>query len=171
MPFRSSLAIISAALTAGGMLLSCHPVSAADDSLTERGKYLATAGDCIACHTTPGGKPFAGGLGMETPFGTIYTPNLTPDKATGIGDWSDDEFYRALHEGIGHKGEYLYPVFPFPWYTKVTKDDALAIKAYLFSLPPENAPRKPLKFMFSIQHSHGTADLAYRVLQAVDLQT
>ena len=89
-----------------------------------------------------------GGLGMSTPFGTIFTPNITPDKATGIGNWTDDQFYRAVHQGIGHGGEYLYPVFPFPWFTKVTHDDVLAIKAYLFSLTPVNAPRKPLKFMF-----------------------
>ena len=106
------------------------------------------AGDCIACHTSPGGKPFAGGLAMQTPFGTITTPNITPDKATGIGDWSDDDFYRAMHEGIGKQGEYLYPVFPFPWYTKVTREDVLAIKAYLFSVEPVNAPRKPVQFAF-----------------------
>ena len=92
---------------------------------------------------------------MATPFGEIPTPNITPDKATGIGDWSDDDFYRAMHEGIGRHGEYLYPVFPFPWFTKVTRDDAMAIKSYLFSLAPKNAPRKPLKlaFPFNIRES------------------
>jgi mono/diheme cytochrome c family protein len=113
-----------------------------------RGKYLATAGDCVACHTAPGGKPFAGGQYMPTPFGAISTPNITPDKETGIGNWTDDAFYRAMHEGIGARGEYLYPVFPFPWFTKVMRDDVLAIKAYLFSLPPVHAPRQPLKLAF-----------------------
>lgn len=85
---------------------------------------------------------------METPFGTIYTPNLTPDKATGIGNWTDDQFYHAVHDGIGHNGEYLYPVFPFPWFTKVTRDDVLAIKAYLFSLEPVEQKRQKLEFKF-----------------------
>lgn len=120
----------------------------ADPDLIARGKYLTTMGDCIACHTIPGGKPFSGNRAMETPFGTIYTPNLTPDKETGIGAWTDDQFYKAVHEGIGHKGEYLYPVFPFPWYTKVSKDDVLAIKAYLFSLEPVKTQRSPLQFKF-----------------------
>jgi mono/diheme cytochrome c family protein len=128
--------------------------------MIKRGEYLATVGDCVACHTTPGGKPFAGGLYMETPFGKISTPNITPDKATGIGDWSNDDFYRALHEGIGKDKEYLYPVFPFPWYTKATRDDVMAIKAYLFSLPPENAPRKPLKLAFPFNIREGL--LAWR---------
>jgi mono/diheme cytochrome c family protein len=124
--------------------------SRADDTAdpVKRGEYLARAGDCVACHTAPGGKPFAGGAYMPTPFGEISVPNITADRATGIGGWTDDQFFRAMHEGIGKDGEYLYPVFPFPWYTRVTRDDALAIKAYLFSLPPENAPRKPLKLAF-----------------------
>lgn len=113
-----------------------------------RGEYLARAGDCVACHTAPGGQPFAGGREMKTPFGSISTPNITADKKTGIGTWSDDDFYRALHEGIRKDGAYLYPAFPFPWFTKVTREDVLDIKAYLFSLPPLDAPRKPLKLAF-----------------------
>ncbi len=131
-------------------LLAYGSVAAApsDDGVIKRGAYLARAGDCVACHTAPGGKPFAGGQELSTPFGSISVPNITPDKATGIGDWSDDQFYRALHDGIGHTGEYLYPAFPFPWYTKVARDDIQAIKAYLFSLEPVNAPRKPIKLRF-----------------------
>jgi mono/diheme cytochrome c family protein len=121
----------------------------ADDAdLIKRGEYLSKIGDCNACHTAPGGKELAGGLKMDTPFGPIYTPNITPDKETGIGTWTDDQFYRAMHEGIGHKGEYLYPVFPFPWYTNVTRDDALAIKAYIFSTPPVHAVDKGNGFPF-----------------------
>jgi mono/diheme cytochrome c family protein len=129
--------------------------AAANEQIVKQGEYLATAGDCVSCHTAPGGQPFAGGLYMPTPFGEISTPNITPDKTTGIGDWSDEEFYRAMHEGIGRHNEYLYPVFPFPWFTKVTRDDVVAIKAYLFSLPAVNAPRKPLKlaFPFNIRES------------------
>ena len=120
----------------------------ANAALVEHGKYLTNAGDCQACHTADGGKPFAGGRYMNTPFGPISTPNITPDNETGIGKITDDQFVRVFHQGIGMQGERLYPVMPFPWYTKVTRDDALAIKAYLFSLPPENAPRKPLKLVF-----------------------
>jgi mono/diheme cytochrome c family protein len=121
---------------------------AADAALISRGQYLATAGDCAACHTAPGGAKFAGGLYMNTPFGPISTPNITPDKETGIGNITDDQFYRVFHAGIGMKGEPLYPVMPYPWYTKVTRDDVMAIKAYLFTLQPVHAPRKPLKLAF-----------------------
>ncbi len=120
----------------------------ADAALIDHGKYLTNAGDCQACHTAPGGKPFAGGLYMNTPFGPISTPNITPDSDTGIGRITDDQFVRVFHQGIGQAGERLYPVMPYPWYTKVTRDDALAIKAYLFSLQPVNAPRKPNKLAF-----------------------
>jgi mono/diheme cytochrome c family protein len=105
------------------------------------GEYLTRAADCAACHTAPHGKPFAGGRAFNLPFGTLYSPNITPDKQTGIGDWSDDDFVRALHEGISRDGEHLYPAFPYPSYTLMTRDDVLAIKTYLFSLKPiRNAP-------------------------------
>ena len=136
------LGCVCVAALAGGA------AQAADPGPIAHGKYLATAGDCEACHTAPGGKPFAGGLYMNTPFGPISTPNITPDNETGIGKITDDQFYRVFHEGIGMEGEHLYPVMPFPWYTKVTREDTLAIKAYLFSLAPEHAPRKPLKISF-----------------------
>jgi len=121
------------------------PSSLAQADLVARGEYLTRAADCTACHTAPGGKPFAGGLAFKLPMiGTIYSTNLTPDKETGIGAWSDDEFVRALHEGIDRDGEHLYPAFPYTSYTLMTRDDALAIKSYLFSLkqikytPPPN---------------------------------
>ncbi len=147
---RSVLAatVCAAALGALSLRAASAGPAAPNADLVQHGKYLATAGDCEACHTAPGGKPFAGGLYMNTPFGPISTPNITPDKDTGIGDITDDQFYRVFHEGIGEKGEHLYPVMPYPWYTKVTRDDVLAIKAYLFSLPPVHAPRKPIKIGF-----------------------
>lgn len=119
------------------------------------GKYLATAGDCQSCHTAKHGEPYAGGLMMHTPFGAISTPNITPDAATGIGDMTDEQFYRVMHEGIGRHGEYLYPVMPFPWYSSVSRDDVLAIKAYLFSLSPVQKPRPEsnLHFPFNIRSS------------------
>ena len=113
------------------------PSSLAQADPVARGEYLSRAADCAACHTAPGGKPFAGGLAFKLPMiGTIYSPNITPDKETGIGAWSDDEFVRMLHDGIGKGGEHLYPAFPYPAYALMTRDDALAIKAYLFSLKP-----------------------------------
>ena len=131
------------------MGLGAAQMARADDAeLVKRGQYLARAGDCVACHTAPGGKPLAGGLKMDTPFGPIFTPNITPDRETGIGAWSEADFYRALHEGIRKDGKYLYPVFPFPWYTNATRDDVLAIKAYLFSLKPVRAPDKAPGFGF-----------------------
>jgi mono/diheme cytochrome c family protein len=101
-----------------------------------RGQYLADAADCLACHTAEGGEAFAGGRPFNTEFGTLYSPNISPDRETGIGDWTDEDFVRAMHEGIGEDGEHLYPAFPFAAYTYLTTDDVLAIKAYLFSQPP-----------------------------------
>lgn len=108
----------------------------------ERGRYLAAVGDCVACHTKEGGEPFAGGRPIETPFGDIYSPNLTSDRATGIGAWTDDDFYRALHEGVRPTGERLYPAFPYTHFTKVTRRDVLAIRSYLNTLPAVDSPRK-----------------------------
>jgi mono/diheme cytochrome c family protein len=122
-------------------------------ALIAKGKYLATAGDCISCHTAPGGQPMAGGLAMDTPFGKIYSPNITPDKETGIGKMTDAQFYRVMHDGIGGHGQYLYPAMPFPWYTRVTRDDVAAIRAYMASVPAVHAPDKPngMAFPFDIR--------------------
>lgn len=102
----------------------------------DRGRYLAITGDCVACHTAPGGAPFAGGLALETPFGTILSPNITPDRETGIGAWSDAQFLAAVRDGFGHRGEHLYPAMPYPYYSKVTRDDVLAMRAYLATIEP-----------------------------------
>ena len=103
----------------------------------ERGRYLAIAGDCSSCHTVPGsGQPFAGGRPIETPFGVVVGANITPDPDTGIGAWSDETFVRALREGEGHDGQLLYPAMPYPYYTKLTESDALAIRAYLNTVKP-----------------------------------
>lgn len=118
--------------------------SAEDVSLTRiaRGRYLATAADCIACHTNPGGgQAFAGGRPIETPFGIIYSPNLTPDRETGIGDWTEEDFYRAMHTGVGPDGTHLYPAFPYPYFTRLTRADVDAIRDYLNALPPVKNPR------------------------------
>ena len=120
-------------------------------ALIDQGRYLATAGDCISCHTRPKGVPFAGGLPLTTPFGVIYTANITPDSATGIGAWSEQQFARALHEGIAADGRHLYPAFPYTAYTKVTDQDVHAIYAYLRSLKPVRytPPPNEMRFPFS----------------------
>ena len=106
-----------------------------DDGLVARGAYLALAGNCMACHTTRGGQQYAGGLGVATPFGTVFSSNLTPDKNTGIGNWSPAHFWRAMHNGRSKSGRLLYPAFPYTSYTQVTRSDSDAIYAYLRSLP------------------------------------
>ena len=108
-------------------------------SLVERGAYLAKAADCMVCHTTKGGKDYAGGLGFKLPFGTLYSTNITSDKETGIGNYSDQDFLNAVHRGIRNDGARLYPAMPYTSYTYMTNADALAIKAYLFNLPPVRA--------------------------------
>lgn len=126
----------------------------ADQSLEQaikRGEYLAWVGDCVACHTKHGGQPFAGGFAMPTPFGTLYSPNITPDRQYGIGDWSADDFYNMLHNGYRRDGSFLYPVMPFPAYTKVTRTDSDAIFAYLSSLAPvhEHNRENELRFPYN----------------------
>jgi mono/diheme cytochrome c family protein len=124
------------------------PASLAGASLIERGEYLAQASDCAACHTVKGGKPFAGGFAFNLPFGTLYSTNITPDKETGIGAWSDADFLKAVHEGVAPDGTHLYPAFPYSAYTMMTDADVLAIKAYLFSLPPVRQETPPNTFSF-----------------------
>ena len=102
----------------------------------ERGRYLAVLGDCAGCHTAPGGAPFAGGLALQTPFGTLVAPNITPDPDTGIGNMTNDDFLATLHEGRGHNGKRLYPAMPYPAYTKMTDDDVLAMRAYFATIAP-----------------------------------
>lgn len=113
-----------------------------------KGEYLARAGDCIACHTAPEGKLFAGGRAMLTPFGTLYTSNITPDPETGIGNWTADEFYRMMHTGRSRDGGLIYPAMPFASYTKVTRQDSDAIYAYLRSIEPVKQPNRPHDLSF-----------------------
>lgn len=111
--------------------------------LIAAGKALVVAGDCAGCHTADPAKPFAGGKRIDTPFGAIYAPNLTPDRDTGIGAWQDADFTRALRYGIAPDGSHYYPAFPYPYFTKMTKDDTLAIRAYLGTLAPVVSRNKP----------------------------
>lgn len=114
---------------------SAAPASGSPEQI-DRGRYLATAGNCAGCHTAPGGAPYAGGRPIDTPFGAIYSSNLTPHTEHGLGRWSPDHFWRAMHHGRSRDGRLLYPAFPYPNYTHVTRADADALYAYLQSLPP-----------------------------------
>src|SRR5450755_3647464 len=135
---------------AGGPHVALSQYSAADPTgvpaelkgarLIQRGEYLARAADCAACHTAEGGAPYAGGRAFVLPFGTLYSTNITPDKETGIGDYTDADFLNAVHKGIAPGNEKLYPAMPFASYTYMTDADVGAIKAYLFSLQPVHAP-------------------------------
>jgi mono/diheme cytochrome c family protein len=128
-----------------------------------RGAYLAKAGDCAACHTARGGQPYAGGRAVDTPFGRVMAPNITPDAETGIGAWSADDFWNALHNGVGRDGRLLYPAFPYPNYTKVTRDDADALFAYLRSLPAARRKNQPhaLRFPYDSQAALAAWRLLY----------
>ncbi len=122
--------------------------------LIARGEYLVRAGSCFGCHTVPGGAPYGGGRGIETPFGVVNAPNLTPDL-TGLGAWSTGDFWRALHNGRSRSGRLLYPAFPYPNYTRLSRADADAMFAYLKSLPPvvKGAEPHALRFPFDLQAS------------------
>jgi mono/diheme cytochrome c family protein len=118
-----------------------------------RGRYLAIAGDCVSCHTRAGGKWFAGGLGLQTPFGTIYSSNLTSDRDSGLGGWTAEQFYRAVHQGRSVGGKRLYPAMPYPHLTVLSRADTDAIFAFLKTVPPEKYVEPPnrLPFPFNIR--------------------
>jgi mono/diheme cytochrome c family protein len=147
-------------IIASGLVLSSAFFTRLDDSVgvavaeevkpsdVTRGEYLARAGDCIACHTMRGGQAFAGGHPMPTPFGTLYTANITPDNETGIGKWSAEDFWRAMHDGKSRDGSLLYPAFPYTNYTKVTRADSDAIYTYLKSVKAVRQANKPNELHF-----------------------
>ncbi|WP_129778261.1 c-type cytochrome [Peristeroidobacter soli] len=121
------------------------------NSLIERGRYLARAGNCVSCHTAPGGQPFAGGLGFETPFGKLYSTNITSDPDAGIGKWTEEQFVRAVREGVRPDGAHLYPAFPYTAYTKLSDEDVAALYAFLKIVPPvsEQPPQNEMGFPFN----------------------
>jgi mono/diheme cytochrome c family protein len=140
--------ILGAAFLLFGLALApnAKPIEA-QPTQVQRGEYLARAGDCISCHTASGGQALAGGGRLNTPFGYMLTPNITPDAATGIGLWSSDDFYRALHAGVNRAGEDMYPTMPYDFYTRVTRDDSDAIYAYLRTL-------NPVTSLIDVNHLH-----------------
>ena len=142
----------------GALLCATNPLCAAPQaataqSLIEQGRYLAAAGDCISCHTRANGETFSGGRPLNTPFGVIYSANITPDRITGIGAWSELELARAMREGIAADGTHLYPAFPYTAYTKISDQDIHAIYAYLRSLKPVRytPPKDKMPFPFSVR--------------------
>jgi len=163
--------IVSSIAVGAGALLFCVAGSYAANKLdgqdftqVERGRYLATAADCTGCHTIPErGRPFAGGRAIETPFGNIISPNITPDPETGIGNWSDDDFDRALRKGVRSDGSMLYPAMPYTSYTKMSRDDVMAIRAFLSTVPAvrTQAPPNTLPFPFNIRAAMRVWDALY----------
>lgn len=152
------LVLIAASITPHSTLISdslaaedannATPANDTRPDIVKRGEYLARAGDCIACHTAPRGKMFGGGLPMETPFGTFYSPNISPDAQYGIGSWSPDAFFNMMRTGRTPDGKLIYPVMPIAQYTKVTRGDSDAIFAYLQSVPPVRQANKPHRLSF-----------------------
>jgi mono/diheme cytochrome c family protein len=140
-----------ALLGLGLVLTPLFAYADAQSDLVAHGQYVTRAADCEACHTAPGGQPFVGGRAFVLPFGVLYSPNITPDAATGIAGYSDQDWIRMLHKGIGRGGRHLYPAMPYPSYTGLSDSDALAIKAYLMSLPAAhaNVPKNYLYFPFN----------------------
>src|SRR3954451_21333846 len=132
--------------------LNCGEALAQSPSaeIVARGKALADAADCAGCHTADPAKPLAGGKRIDTPFGGIFAPNLTPERETGLGPWTDDDFYRALHQGVSPHGARYYPAFPYPYFTKMTRDDVLAIRAWLATLTPVRNPTPPPQLRFPL---------------------
>jgi len=134
-----------------------------DADQVRRGQYLVAAGDCMSCHLREGGEPFAGGLALKTPFGVIYSSNITPDPQTGIGAWTGEQFYHAMHDGKGVHGENLYPAFPYPWFRRASRADDDAIFAYLKTTPAVKytPPQNQLPFPLSIRSMVGAWNLLF----------
>ncbi|MHB0775898.1 cytochrome c [Halomonas sp. WWR20] len=146
--------IVSVGLLGIGAGLLQAPTWAADQALIDRGEYLARAGDCIACHTAPDGEPYAGGLSLLSPFGNIYSTNITPDKQAGIGDYSREDFAKALRQGKRKDGANLYPAMPYPSYAKLSDEDVDALYAYFMEgVEPvsEQPPQTDLSWPFSMR--------------------
>jgi mono/diheme cytochrome c family protein len=148
----AGLLLCSAVAVAGGHAQSrIEPAFEPTEADIERGKALTVAGDCAGCHTIDPARPFAGGKRIDSPFGAIYSANLTPDRETGLGAWDDEDFLRALRLGVARDGSRYYPAFPYPHFTRLTRQDILAIRAHLATLTPVyNPPRAPeLRFPFN----------------------
>jgi mono/diheme cytochrome c family protein len=168
MPSGAKIGLLCCA-TATSLFVALHPVAAGqsdpqDFTQVEKGRYLTTAADCTGCHTVPGShRSFAGGRAIETPFGNITSPNITSDRDTGIGAWSDDEFDAAVRKGVRPDGSRLYPAMPYTAYTKMSRDDVLAIRAYLNTVEPvrQAVVANTLPFPFNIRAAMHAWDWIY----------
>src|ERR1700758_5335949 len=146
--------VVAGVLVAGaaaGFAVTWRPAIAAfDAALIERGRELAAIGNCSDCHTLRGVGSFAGGLPVPTPFGTIYSSNITPDAGTGIGRWPEAAFRRAMRSGVNRDGQHLYPTFPYDHFTNVTDEDDQALYAYLMTRPAVHAPAPANRLSFPL---------------------
>lgn len=152
----AALAVLGACSDQGQPVRTTNASDKQDFQLIERGRYLTVVADCAACHSVPGSdQKFAGGRAIETPLGKILAANITPDRETGIGAWPDDEFVASLLQGTGRSGKHLYPVMPYTYFTRMTREDALAIRAYLDTVPPvrNEVVSNQLPFPLSIRAS------------------
>jgi len=158
-------------ITPVSLLRQQIPDTSPDAEQLRRGLYLVAAGDCMSCHLRDGGEPFAGGLGLRTPFGTIYSSNITSDRETGLGGWTNEQFYRAMHDGIGSQGQNLYPAFPYPWFRRMSRADTDALLAYLKTTPPVSytPPKNQLHFPLSFRPMVKGWNLLY--LKGAEFQT
>jgi mono/diheme cytochrome c family protein len=144
---------VTADVAAWGPPSDAEPAAAADSLAADpvlRGRYLVVAGDCESCHTAAGGKPFAGARPIPTPFGKVFSANLTPDPKTGIGSWTADHFYRAMHKGRGPRGRHFYPVFPYTYFTRMPREDTDALFAFLGTVEPVELKTPPPKLPFPL---------------------
>ena len=158
MPFRTAvpafvLVVLLAGCNSSPPLADQAPLSRLDARLIARGAQLSAIGNCHGCHTRQGGAPYAGGFPMHTPYGTIYTTNITPDRETGIGTWSREAFVRAMREGVRKDGAHLYPAFPYDRFTRTSDEDLDALYAYFMSIPAvhDEPPGNALVFPFNIR--------------------
>jgi mono/diheme cytochrome c family protein len=153
---RSTIILVASALSWLAIVPPARANDPQDFDQIEKGKYLTDVGDCVACHSQPGSNErLAGGRPLETPFGTLLATNITPDAETGIGAWTDDEFVNALTQGTGRNGVHLYPAMPYTYMTKITREDALAIRAYLNTIPAvrNSVQSNQLPFPFDVRSS------------------
>jgi len=150
--FRPMRAISGVALLCTAFVGAGARADSPSAEIIAHGKALVDAADCASCHTADPARPLAGGKRIDTPFGGIFSPNLTPDRDTGLGAWTDDEFYRALHDGVARNGARYYPAFPYPNFTKITRADVLAIRAYLATLTPERNTVPPPQLRFPLNY-------------------
>jgi len=149
---RDSSAVLRCILGLACLVLCTLPARAAD---AERGKYLAILGDCAGCHNQPGHAAFSGGQPFHADFGTVFSTNITPDRQTGIGNWTEDDFYRALHDGVAPGGKHLYPAFPYIYFRRLTRRDADDLFAFLFTLKPVERKPTPNKLIFPVNLRFG----------------